>query len=344
MFEAIATFCLLAAPDICRDVLLPGYEAQTQATCEAKLEGHQPELADSTPVSQPRCQMVGPIGRFEEISGGVYAHLGAISDAAPENYGDVANIGFIVGETSVAVIDTGGTRKVAEEIYRAIRARTDLPVSHVILTHMHPDHVLGAALFAQIGATVVGHEKLGSALTDRAETYLTNFGELIGQDQFVGTTVVLPDMTVSETPSIDLGGRVIELQSWQTSHTTNDLTVLDPTSGVMFTGDLVFHQHAPALDGSVRGWVEVLDIMKGLPVKRIVPGHGGPVLDWPGGAKDLSRYLHVLTMDTEKALNAGRSLSTAAETIATSEAENWELFELFNARNATVAFTELEWE
>ena len=343
MFEAIATVCLLASPDICRDVLIPGHEHKDQAVCEASIAGPLPDFG-AVVVQELTCKPLGLIGKFEEVSDGVFAHRGIISDAATENFGDVSNAGFIVGTASIAVIDTGGSRKAGEAIYRAIRQQSDLPIKDVILTHMHPDHVLGASVFADSGAQIIGHSKLTAALQDRAETYLTNFGELIGAEQFIGTSVVLPDLSIEDSLEIDLGGRVVQLRSWQTSHTTNDVTVFDPDSGVMFTGDLVFHEHTPALDGSVRGWVTVLEDMRSLPVRQIVPGHGGPVLDWPDGLEDQSRYLDVLIRDTKEALDRGDSLRTAAETIGKDEAPYWQLFELFNARNATVAFTELEWE
>lgn len=347
MFEVIATVCLLANVDTCRDVLIPGFEQADATDCIAHLELEMPSVSGPTGpvfVKNTTCQPIGDIAKFQKVSNGVFAHRGAISDAAADNFGDVSNSGFVIGETSVAVIDTGGSRKAGEAIYRAIRQETDLPIDHVILTHMHPDHVLGASIFADLGARIIGHAKLTTALSDRAESYMTSFGELIGPAQFIGTRVVLPEASAQEMPPIDLGGRMLELRAWQTSHTTNDVTVFDPATGVMFTGDLVFHIHAPALDGSLRGWVDVLEEMEKLPIRKIVPGHGGPVLDWPDGARDLRQYLSVLIRDTRRALARGESLITAADNIATEEAQNWELFELFNARNATVAYTELEWE
>ena len=348
MFELVVTLCLLSAPSDCRQVLLPGYEAGSAAACIDALAARPVDLsdltADTTLAQPPQCHPSGPAAEMTAIAPGVFAHRGQISDAAADNYGDVSNFGFVIGERSVAVIDSGGSRRVGEELYRAVRAQTGLPISHVILTHMHPDHVMGASVFAGIGARVVGHDKLSAALADRAATYLANFGGLIGADQFIGTRIISPDLIVSGEMSIDLGNRVLLLRRWPISHTSTDLTVLDTNSGILFTGDLVFHEHTPALDGSVLGWVAVLDQMADLPVQRVVPGHGGPVLDWPAGLADLDRYLAVLISDTRAAIQRGDALSIAADTIARSEAPNWQLFELFNARNATVAYTELEWE
>ena len=347
MFEAIVVACLMTAPDQCRPVLLPGYEAETQSECEAELSRRTPEvtLPEELQTGNPSCVPAGPMAQVEEVAPGVFAHLAAISDATPENIGDVGNAGFVIGDTAIAMVDSGGSAHVGEALYRAVRAQSDLPISHVILTHMHPDHVLGASVFRNAGAQVVGHASLERALIDRAQTYLDNFGRLIGAPQFIGTQVVLPDLIVADEMTLDLGGRTLLLQAWPTSHTGADLTVGDTSTRTLFTGDLVFAIHTPALDGSILGWRAVLDDMKGLGTyDRIVPGHGGPVLDWPGGAEALDTYIDVLIDDTRAAIARGDSLAEAVEVVGAEQADQWELFELFNPRNATVAYTELEWE
>ncbi|MEO1138386.1 MAG: quinoprotein relay system zinc metallohydrolase 2 [Pseudomonadota bacterium] len=347
MFEAVIMACLAAEPSLCRAVLVPGYEAQSLAQCEAELNNRppKPSLPADLQGGAITCQATGPVAAVDEVSPGVFAHRAQISDAGPANGGDVGNAGFVIGETSVAMIDSGGAAQVGEALYRAVRAETDLPISHVILTHMHPDHALGASVFVAAGAEVVGHIALERALTDRAQTYLDNFGRLIGQPAFIGTTVVLPDVMVDGTLTLDLGKRPLELRAWPNAHTGADLTVGDSTTGTLFTGDLMFHIHTPALDGSVLGWQKVLNQMQTLEgYTRIIPGHGGPVLDWPSGADALEDYLDVLVDQTRQAISRGDSLAEAVETVGASEAANWELFELFNPRNATVAYTELEWE
>ena len=346
MFEALLSLCLISEPASCRDVLLPGFEADAQEACEDRVTDTdwKPRFPQYLHNVAPECRLPGPTADFVEIADGVFAHRGIVSDAAEENYGDVSNVGFVIGAKSIAVIDTGGSRKIAEMIYRAIRQHSDLPISYAILTHMHPDHVLGASVFADAGAKIIGHPGLARALADRAETYQDNFGRLIGAGQFIGTRIVVPDVVVDEVLQLDLGERMLALRTWPRAHTGTDLTVMDQASGTLFTGDLVFDKHAPALDGSLVGWQSVLAELMTLDAARIVPGHGGPVLDWPAGAEALARYLDVLAEDTRAVIDEGQPLSEAVDNIARSEASNWQLFDLFNPRNATVAYTELEWE
>ena len=347
MFEAILSLCLTAGQD-CRPVLLPGYEAGDLAGCQALLDAHPPILddrfGDLRADGSPECREAGKRLDFVEVAPGVFVHMGAIAEPDQDNAGDVSNLGFVIGENSVAMIDSGSARWMGEAAWRAIRARTDLPVSHAIITHVHPDHALGASVFAEAGAEIVGHAGLDRALADRRENYLESLSNLIGPARFIGTRTVATDRPVADRAEIDLGGRVLSLRAWPSSHTGTDLTVLDQLSNILFTGDLVFHRHTPALDGSLLGWRKVLKDIENLPILQVVPGHGGPVLNWPQDAAGMHRYLDILTTDTRAAIEAGQRLGEAIETIAASEKPHWELFDSYNPRNATVAFTELEWE
>ncbi|MCM2474216.1 quinoprotein relay system zinc metallohydrolase 2 [Rhizobium sp. CG5] len=353
MFEAFVTMCLIAvgspdagaAGETCRTALLPGFAAATKASCEqaVRLVARQP--ADGTREDLPFCAPRRPSTLvFSEAAPGVFVHRGVVAEPDPANAGDVANIAFVIGSGSIAVIDAGGSRQVGEELYLAIRERSALPISHLILTHMHPDHVFGAGPLKEAGATILGQANLPRALLDRAESYQASFSRLIGGAAFLGSRVPVPDRVVVQEEAIDLGGRILDLKAWQTAHSASDLTVLDRRSGILFAGDLLFDEYIPALDGSLRGWQTVLAQMKGLPARHVVPGHGGPLLDWPQAAAPLERYLGVLETDARKAIDDGLALGVATETIGRSEAGHWQLFDLFNPRNATVAYTELEWD
>ncbi|MEQ8899657.1 MAG: quinoprotein relay system zinc metallohydrolase 2 [Roseovarius sp.] len=347
MFEAILTLCLMGAEPVCRERLLPGYAAARAAGCRAALADNPPDLAglaEGLEVSGPVCRAAGEALEMAEVAPGVFAHLGQVAEPDAANRGDVSNLGFVIGEEGVAVIDTGSAPWMGEALWRAIRTRTDLPVTDVILTHMHPDHVFGSGVFMEMGARVWGHAGLVRALADRQANYLESLRVLVGEAEFVGVRVPGVTDPVAERAEIDLGGRVLDLRAWPVAHTGNDLTVLDRESGTLFSGDLVFDRHTPALDGSLRGWRAVLEDMQAMAVARVIPGHGGPSLDWPMGAHPLARYLKALERDTRAAIDQGARLSEAVEVVARGEAGAWQLFDAYNPRNATVAYTELEWE
>lgn len=353
MFEAFVTMCMLAvggpdagvAGETCRTALLPGFAAESKASCERAVRLVARRPVDGTKEDVPFCAPRRPSTlAFSEAAPGVFVHRGVVAEPDPANVGDVSNIAFVVGSSGIAVIDAGGSRQVGEELYLAIRERSALPISHLILTHMHPDHVFGAGPLEEAGAMTLGQANLPRALLDRAESYQASFSRLIGGAAFLGSRIPVPDRVVEQEEAIDLGGRILDLKAWPTAHTATDLTVFDRTSGILFAGDLLFDAHTPALDGSLRGWRAVLSQMEGLPATRVVPGHGGPLLGWPQAAEPVERYLGVLEADARKAIDDGLALGPATETIGRSEAGHWQLFDLFNPRNATVAYTELEWD
>jgi glyoxylase-like metal-dependent hydrolase (beta-lactamase superfamily II) len=142
--------------------------------------------------------------------------------------------------------------------------------------------------------------------------------------------------------NLDLGGRSLVLRAWPAAHSDCDLTVFDEKSGTLFAGDLVFLVHTPVLDGSIRGWLGVIEELGPLPAQRVVPGHG-PVSGWPAAVTDERRYLQALVSDVRSLVKDGKPIA-AAGTAASSERPRWKLFDDFNPRNATAAFSEIEWE
>ena len=155
--------------------------------------------------------------------------------------------------------------------------------------------------------------------------------------------MIPPTLLVDGTIKLDLGSRTLTLRAWPTAHSDNDLTVLDEQTKTLFAGDLVFLTHTPVLDGSIRGWLRVIDELSTLPAQRVIPGHG-PVSEWPAALADQRRYLETLASDVRVLVARGEPITVAAGTAAASERSRWQLFDDYNARNATTAFSEIEWE
>jgi quinoprotein relay system zinc metallohydrolase 2 len=280
----------------------------------------------------------------EEIAPGVFVHEGGVALVSEANQGAIANIGFIVGDDAVAVIDTGGSVAVSQRLLEAVRAKTDKPVRYVINTHVHPDHVFGNAAFLPLEPVFVGAARLPQAFAARGPHYIAANRPLLGEALAKDLRIVPPTLLVEHEMSLGLGGRRLRLRAWPAAHTDNDLTVFDEATKTLFASDLVFLRHTPALDASILGWLAALDELAKIPAERVVPGHGPASAPWPEALAPERRYLEKVASEVRSLIRAGADIADAPASVAQEERDDWLLFDEFHARNVTAAFAELEWE
>ncbi|MFN0219308.1 MAG: quinoprotein relay system zinc metallohydrolase 2 [Hyphomicrobium sp.] len=293
---------------------------------------------------QTRPSFAADSSAIAEVASGLFVHRGHHALADTENGGDIANMSFIVGTDAVAVVDTGGSALIGASLLAAIAVVTNLPVRYVINTHMHPDHVMGNAAFEGADVAFIAHHKMARSLAARAERYLVRAREQLGDAKIEGTRIVYPTRGVETTTTLDLGGRSLILIARPTAHTDNDLTVFDTASRTLIAGDLIFSEHIPTIDGSIRGWLKLIDVLGQEAAARVVPGHGPASMSWPDALRPMQKYLGVVATDVRLAIKDGKTLSEATATAGQSERPNWLLFDEHHVRNVTAAFAELEWE
>ncbi|QSA98635.1 quinoprotein relay system zinc metallohydrolase 2 [Methylococcus sp. EFPC2] len=280
---------------------------------------------------------------LQEVAQGVYVHQGVHQLPDSTNHGEIANIGFIVGEKCVAVIDTGGSPAQGDALLAAIKARTAVPVCYVINTHVHPDHIYGNRAFRQPGVIFIGHRKLAQSMAARAPYYRDKANRDLGFT-LTDADFIPPDEEVERTRKIDLGGRALTLTAHGPAHTDSDLSVYDDKTRTLWLADLLFLGHVPVVDGSLNGWIKELEILRKIPAARAIPGHGPAVTDWPQAAARELWYLEKLRAEIRAYIKQGRTMEQAIAGVGHAGRAEWALFDEFHKRNVSTAFAELEWE
>ncbi len=280
-----------------------------------------------------------------EAAPGIYVHQGVNEDASPDNRGDIANIGFIVGDAAVAVIDTGGTYKLGQRLRTALRIITDLPIRYVINTHIHPDHIFGNDAFSDDQPVYVGHAQLGPSMEATAPYYIPQLIRNVGAEEAEGSIMVPPTLTVQigSPTQIDLGNRVLELRAWPVHHSPTDLTIFDQKTRTLWAGS-VFIERIPSITGSLLGYINVLEDMKTIHARNVIPGNGPAPAPWPQAIEPMLRYLKTIAEGIRDVLARGGDIGEAVATVGHSEKDQWLLFDDYHGGNVTAGFAELEWE
>lgn len=282
---------------------------------------------------------------LSRVAPGVFVHTGRqVAPDAPD-HDDIANLGFVVGRRCVAVIDTGGSVRIGRQLHTALRRRTKLPICYVINTHVHYDHVLGNFAFKADHPQFVGSAALAPEIARNRGYFLQHFGDELQApptpDQIIGPTRLV---AVGHTLQLDLGDRRLTLRAWPPAHTDSDLTVLDPRSGTLWTGDLLFRGRLPELDGSAAGWLKAIGHLAGMKVAHVVPGHGPPTDDLAAALVPEQRYLQALIDGVRAELAQGQSLQHAIDHVADAQRDHWLLWQETNPHNVARVYQALEWQ
>lgn len=280
---------------------------------------------------------------IENISEGVYVHHGKHLDIDAGYQGDICNISFVVGSKGVAVIDTGGSLKVGNQLREAIRKVTPLPVLYVINTHVHPDHIYGNAAFVVDKPQFVGHDKLAGAMHARHEQYDRLNAKFLNEDA-KGSEQIMPTLMVKTTLELDLGDRKLMVSAHPQAHTNTDLSVVDSKTNTLFTGDLLFIERTPVVEADIKGLIAELEKFKAVPYAQVVPGHGPNTKDGVTAFNNAQRYLNQLLADIRANIKQNQGMVKAMDTAAANEKDKWVLFDVANRRNVNTIYPALEWE
>ena len=243
----------------------------------------------STARAEPlmELQQVGPYSYYVQGQS-------ALGSTANQNF--ISNAGFVTTPTSVVVIDALGSPRLAERLTAEIRKLTPLPISDVILTHYHADHIYGLSHFKALGAHITAHAAAKEYMQSdtarlRLEASRTELAPWIDNK----TQLIEADTWVTGPTALKISGWVFEIDHVGPSHTPEDLTVFVAQDQVLFAGDLFFNGRLPFVGkANSSQWIRSLDQMLAHDAKAVVPGHGAvstnPKKDI-GMTRDYLKYL-----------------------------------------------------
>jgi glyoxylase-like metal-dependent hydrolase (beta-lactamase superfamily II) len=248
---------------------------------------------------------------WQQLAPGVWAGIRQDPFELPQEGNSV----FVVTEQGVVVFDAGGSPMMGESIVAKVRSITDKPITHIIISHWHGDHMRGLqaiqAAFPQAQVFAHPHSRdfivstqerwlkrrvsmvpnilraVDVALGNRQdlsgrplikeekawlEKGLANAGQLDRENN--RTAYVIPTSTFENRMTLYLGSREIQFLHLGNAHTAGDIVMWLPQEKIVATGDIVTGP-VPLMPSPYTGtYVDVLNRIKALGFRTLVPGHG----------------------------------------------------------------------
>jgi glyoxylase-like metal-dependent hydrolase (beta-lactamase superfamily II) len=265
---------------------------------------------------------------------------------SPANQNFISNAGFVITPAGVVVIDALGSPALAERLLAQIARLTPLPVTHLIVTHYHADHIYGLQTFRARGVRVLAHQAARLYLnSDTAQLRLqasrTELAPWIDED----TRLVQADEWLAGDRDLTVGGVRFEIRAVGPAHTPEDLVVYLPSEKVLFAGDLVFRSRIPYVgQADSRHWIVALERLLSFDASVVVPGHG-PLSQQARQDMQLTRdYLVYLRKSMGQAAANLEPFDEAYQATDWSAFEHLPLFRVANRMNAYNTYLLMEQE
>ncbi len=278
-----------------------------------------------------------------KISDHVYVWIGPYEGPNKENRGYRMNLAFVVGSKAVAVIDTGYTPMMAEEMLRHIRTITSLPVKYAINTNSQPHRFMGNDVFKSAGAMLITSPQEKERMSKQAGQFTIAVENNLGLPKNSVKIPPLPTTLVKDKKSIDLGKLKIVIENFGVSHTPSSLTVHIAADNIVYAGDILYaHRLLSVLpDSKVKGWINTYNKLKKYGDVIFIPGHGEPAKLSAFDFSTLS-YLTLLHSHMKKSVDDGLDSQDAIKSLNQGEYSKLALYDQLAGRNASWAYLEAE--
>jgi len=262
---------------------------------------------------------------IRKISDGIYVYVG---NDRPDDLGPESNIGIVLTQEGVVLIDTGQNVMAARAVQAALKKLTSQPVRYVIATETHGDHHAGDFVFSPPGVSTA-HEGTTGALKDREPGDPARVEKLRGSSPEMraaleGYHFVLPHIEYRHKMTLNMGERTFELLYLGSgAHSEADTAVWLPKERVLFSASVVVNRQFNV----IRPWLTIPDILaatkmfKGLNPEFVIPGHGAP-----GTVKifeDMEQYYALLVDRVGKMVEEGKSLEQIQKELKMPEYDHW---------------------
>lgn len=271
-------------------------------------------ILNSSPAFAQRGPLPPPLV-LENGTEKVSAHTYAILDRSVPM---VPNVGIVVGDRAVLVIDTGMGALNGRTIMREVAKLSKGVEIYLVTTHIHPEHDLGAHGFPAATKMIRSNDQVKEiAATGLATAKIFASRSPLHAELLEGADFRKADITFDGEHRLDLGGVRVRIVAMGANHTIGDTAVFVEPDAVLYSGDVVM-TGLPGLSSpasTIKQWLTSLDRFAALTPKRIVPSHG-PI----AGTEIIDNYRTLFRTAQQRAAELkkqGTTLDQTAQTIAT---------------------------
>jgi len=177
---------------------------------------------------------------------------------------------FLTTGEGVIVVDAPPS--IGENILKAIAEVTNEPITHVIYSHTHADHIAGASIYPE-DAIYIAHEDTASNLARANDSSsVVPFGTFVG-----GSPVPQPTVTFSDTFTLVVGDQKLELEYLGPNHQAGNIFIYAPAQKVLMLVDVIFPGWSPfkdlAVTENVPSYISAHDDVLAYDFETFIGGH-----------------------------------------------------------------------
>ncbi len=253
-----------------------------------------------------------------QLTDRVYYFYGSIEGRSPHNLGMNNNVGFVVTDDGVVMIDSGPSHQVAARIADAVAGVTEQPITHVINIGSQDHRWLGNGWFLEQGAEIVALRRTAETQERYAASHMSRSTRNLGEEVMADTVPSLaPEPIDADRHELEVGGVRIEMIFTADAHFPGDIMVHLPEESVVFTGDVVYTERLLGIqrESDPAGKLANFHQLEALNPEIVVPGHGAAT-DMATASRDTGDYLEILVSEVRAGIEDWETLDETVERLA----------------------------